>query len=444
MSRTATVLILALLSVTAARAQTTSTDPPRTTDGDVTVGWVHGMQILVKRVPNAEWVAGQLYIRGGARNWTKQDAGVERLALAASLAGGTETLEKAAFSHRLAKLGAALMTESNEDFSMLQAKSLRAQWDETFALLADAFLHPALPPSEIELQRQRQLAELKHEEDVPDMQLNVLAHRLMFENHPYQQRAIGTPETVAKLDAPALRAHLAKLRETGRLVLVVVGDVDGGEVIERVRATLGGLPRGSWRATALPTLTLAGPRFNPIAKKLATNYIMSMFIGPGWHDSDFSTALVAMDVLQAREFLEVRTKRNLSYAPWAWLSAGSAVPTGALYVTAVDPKAAMTVMLDEAQRLAREPLLDSELAGNKSVFLSRYLMNGETMDGLAGQLARAQLFGGDWHLARTLPARIRAVSVGDVQAFAKRYIHKLQTVYVGDPSKMDRKLFDGL
>jgi hypothetical protein len=31
-----------------------------------------------------------------------------------------------------------------------------------------------------------------------------------------------------------------------------------------------------------------------------------------------------------------------------------------------------------------------------------------------------------------------------VQAFAKKYIHNLQTAYLGDPSKIDKTLFEGL
>lgn len=448
MSRATMIAMMALTLVgataRAAEAPAAAADPAPVTDGDMTVGWVHGMQILVKRVPNAEWVAGQLYIKGGARNWTKADAGIERLALAASAAGGTEKLDKEAFSRRLTKLGSELRAHSNEDFSVLESKSLRDQWDETFALLSEAFLHPALPASEIELQRQRQLSELKHEEDVPDLRLRVLSHQLIYENHPYQYRAIGTTESVSKLNAQQLRAHLGKLRESGRLLLVVVGEVDAAHVIEQARAAFGGLPRGAWRELPLPALTVAGPRLNAVQKKLATNYILSVFLGPTWRDKEYATALVAMDVLHFREFLEVRTKRNLSYAPSADFNSRSAVPWGILYVTAVDPTATMKVMLDEAARLAREPLADDELAGNKSVFLSRYLMSAETTDGQASLLAQMQLYAGDWRQARTLPDRIRTVTSADVQAFAKKYMHKLQTVYLGDASKIDKKLFDAL
>ena len=443
-----TATILGLLAATAmpARAaeEAKAADPAPVTDGDVTSSWLHGMQIIVKRVPHADFVAAQLYVRGGARNWSAADAGVERLALAAALGGGTETLPKEAFTRRLAKLGTQLWTTSNEDFSVINLKSLRSRYDESFPLLADAFLHPALPPSEIELWRQRQLAELKHEEDVPDLRLNVLAHKLVYKGHPYEQRAVGTLETVTALDAARLRAHLGKLRESGRLLLVVVGDVEAAHVLEAVRAAFGTLPRGHWKDAPLPKLTESAPHLAVVEKKLPTNYILSYFLGPGWRDPDFAAALVAMDALHYREFLEVRTKRNLSYAPGAGFNRRSAVPWGLLYVTAVDPTGTMRVMLDEARRMATEPMPEDELAGNKSTFLSQFLMGEETTDGQAGLLGAMQIYTGDWRNARKLPDRIRAVTAADVQAFAKKYIHNLQTAYVGDPTKLDKTLFDSL
>jgi predicted Zn-dependent peptidase len=153
--------------------------------------------------------------------------------------------------------------------------------------------------------------------------------------------------------------------------------------------------------------------------------------------------MVAMSLLRYRLFEEVRTKRNLSYAPSAGLG-GSSVPTGYLYVTAVDPNATMKVMLDEAKRLRDQPISDKELAGTKATFLTGYLMQNESTEGQAGMLADAELLGGDFRLARTLPDRIRAVTPAGVQAYAKKYLGRLQMVVLGDPAKVDRALFESL
>lgn len=419
-------------------------DPAPVTDGDVTVAYVNGLKILVKRTPGAELAAMALHVRGGARNWSAADAGVERLALSVAASGGTQKLDKDAFARQLAALGSDIHAEVRLDHAALRAKSLGSKWDETFALLAGTFVEPALPAAEIEVQRARQLADLRHEQENPDAQLGLLAHRALYAGHPFANRAVGTAETVEKLGAPALEAHLAKLRETSRLMFVTVGDVDPAHVIEKVRGALGQLARGNYEDKPFPAISFGSPNVAVTEKKLPTNYIEAAFPAPGWRDADQADAMVAMSLLRYRLFEEVRTKRNLSYAPGAGLSMGTTAPTGYLYVTAVDPDKTIRVFHDEVRKLRAEPMSDKELAGTKSTYLTQYLMQNETVDGQAAMLGDAEILGGNWQLARTLPERIRAVTPAGVQAYAKKYLARMQVVVLGDPAKIDKTLFSAL
>jgi predicted Zn-dependent peptidase len=444
---TARMLLAALCTFAGARtagAAPPPADPPPVVEGDTTTATMQGMQIIVKRVPGADFVSGNLYVKGGARNWSHDNAVVEALALAVSAAGGSEKLAKDPFARKLAHLGSTITAETREEYSVVRVKSLQPAWDETFALAVDAFLRPALPASEIEVQRQRFLSQLKHEEDDPDGRLAVLAHELMFHNHPFANRAIGTQLTMAKLDAAQLRAHLAKLRETKRLLLIVVGDVDAGHVLTAARQAFGALPRGLYRDQPLAAPAPSAPKLEAVERKLPTNYIVGHFVGPAWNDAGFAAGLVGMTALAYRELVEVRTKRNLSYAPAARFTVNQGYPLGTLYVTAVDPKTTWTVMLDEARKLGAQPIGDAELTGTKSTFLTSFLMTNETTTGQADFLGDCQLFAGDWRAVRKLPEKIRAVTSADVQSFAQKYLHTLQTTYLGDPAKLDKKLFESL
>jgi hypothetical protein len=130
---------------------TAPVDAPPVTDGDVTTASVSGVQVIVQRVPGAAFAAGQLYVRGGTRNWTAQNAGIEQLAFRVAASGGTKALEKTAYSRKLAALGASISGDARNDFSGLYMKAPLESWDDAFALLADVFEQPALPASEVEL-----------------------------------------------------------------------------------------------------------------------------------------------------------------------------------------------------------------------------------------------------------------------------------------------------
>lgn len=419
-------------------------DPAPVTDGDVTVARVHGVDVLVKRIPGAELAAMQLCIRGGARNVSPEDAGIERLALRTAISGGTSTLDKDTYFRKLAALGSDIAALTNPDYGSLTGKTLTQHWDATFEILVDTFLHPALPESEVELQKQRQMAALRFEDEDPDATLSVLAHRVLFAKHPFEHRSLGTEATVSHLTRDALNVHLAKLRESGRLLFVTVGDVNPEHVIERVKSAFGGLPLGTFRDAPSPGLSFDKPSLRITERKLSTNYIQVSFSAPRWENPEFIDGMIAIDILRSHLFEQIRTKRNLSYAPGATFSTNHSVPTGYLYVTAVDPNATVRVMFDEVRKLQDEPVSEDELAGAKATFLTRYLMQGESSDAQTELLAAAFLLGGDWKFVRALPERIRAVTPGHVQAFAKTYMRRFQTVVLGDPTKIDRALFTSL
>ena len=415
-------------------------DPPPATEGDVTVAFNRGMQILVKRTPGAEFVAGQLYIRGGTRNWSAETAGIEQVAVEVATSGGTQALAKGPFSQKLAALGATLGGEAGNDYSSIGAKAPVSAWDDLFPLLVDSFLAPALPPSEFEIVKQRELSARRHEMEDGDGRLWFLARRAVFAGHPYANRPIGTLETIAAMKAEDLAPHLAKLRDTNRLVLVVVGDVDPAHVIAQAKTALASVPRGSYVESPIPQLHFTASHLSGDPFKLPTNYIQSMFAAPSWSDPDFAPMWIGMTLLGQRVFDEVRTKRNLSYSPDAHLSHGLAAPFGVLYVTTVDPNAAMKVMFDEAHRLQNELIPAKELEATKAVFLSGYLQGHELVDGQAYDLGTAIVLGGDWHVAKANIDRLRATTPEAVRSAARKWFTNVQTAIVGDPSKLDPKV----
>ncbi len=430
----------ALTTPPALAAPASDTDPAPVVEGDVTVARVRGMTVLVKRVPHAEFTVGQLYVRGGARNWGKDDAGIETVAFDVATGGGTRRLPKASYARRLGALGATIGAHTTGDFTVLSSKAPTAAWDETFPLLVDALLEPALPASEFELSRERELSARRHELEDGDGRLVLLNTKTIYAGHPYENRAAGTIETLSAMKHEQLAPYLAKLRETSRLVLIVVGDVDASHVTDLARRAFAAVPRGAYEERPMPALHFDAPKLYADAFKLPTNYVESSFAGPTWRDPDAVAARVAVARLGQRVFDEVRTKRNLSYAPYAGLSFGAAAPVGVLYVTAVDPSAAMKVMTDEVRKLQTELLSASELAGAKSVFLTREVESRESTEGMASGLGRALLLGDDWHLALTLPDHVRATTAEAVRAAAQKHLTNLQTVIVGEPSKLDPKI----
>ncbi len=412
-------------------------DPPPVVEGDVTLGSVQGMPVLVRRVAGAEFATAVLVLRGGARNWTKGNAGIEAVALDVATQGGTTKLAKAAFHQKLASLGADLWGGAGDDYSTLGVRAPLSAWDEAFGQLADVAVAPAMPASEIELALTRAVQDRKHALEDGDGRVNRLARHLAFAGHPYDNAPEGEVESLSAIKPADVVPYLSGLRQTSRWVLVVAGDVDPGHVMDLARASFAGVPRGAYAETPVPPVRFEAPHLAGDSFKLPTNYVIATMPGPSSHDDDFAATRLAYAVLGHRMFEEVRTRRNLSYAVAAWLDWNQGAPAGHLYVTAVDPTTTLKVMTDELRRMQTELVSDRELTGTKAVFATSEARRAETSTGIAYTLADAYVVGGDWHVATTLPAKVRAATAQQVQAAAKKWMVNLQTAIVGDPGKLD-------
>lgn len=410
-------------------------------DPDTRIEDWEGMRVLVRRRAQAELVTTELVVRGGVALSDAATAGAEWLALYTAASGGTERLPKQDFQARLARLGSSLEARVEADGSALEAKSLSAAWPETFDLLADAFLHPALPASELALQQRRQLNQVRRIEEDPDLLLADLGRRTVFEGTPYAQRVLGTTESVPLLSADVVRRKLEAMRVRNRLLLVVVGNVDPDVVLARAKAAFGGLPAGTPLPGPVARPTFAAARVNALQRALPTNYLLAQVPAPAWGDPEFVPGLVSMRILADREFEAIRTKRNLTYAVSAGLVSRQRLPLANLYVTAVDPPTTWRAMQDEVRRLQEQDVEPERLSGAVAELRTRWLMDGESTNGEAQQLARAELLGGDWRLQRRIPDAFPSVTREQVKAYARRWLKDWQVAVVGDPAKVDPSLF---
>jgi len=410
-------------------------------EGDVTEAGIGGMTVLVKRLPHEPVTSCQLFVRGGVRNWTAANAGVEKLALEVAVNGGVEGLAKPAFQARLAALGTQLGAESGEDFAVLGFKSLDRNFQDAFELLVRAFLFPLLPDEEVALQRELMLSELRQEGENPDALLSRVLHEQLFRGLPYAWRASGTPETLNSLTRDDLVRHLAFLRTSSRLLLVVVGDVDPARVVALARQGLGHLPRGDYLDSPLQAPRPAAPKALLVDRPLPTDYLIEAFPAPTWGSPEMPVGVVAMSALREDLFEEIRTRRELSYAPSAGLSIRG-LGEGYLYLTAVDVPKAVEVMHQVVQQYQSGQIDPERLEGNKRIFLTNFLMQNETTNGQGDLLASAELIGGNWRLARDLPSRVKDVRAPQVAAFLTRYLRNLQTVLIGKTAGLKAELFE--
>jgi len=400
---------------------------------------VNGLKVLVKRREGSQTVAADLFIRGGAENISATNAGVEAFMLDVATEASAN-FPRDRMRKETARMGTVIGQGVNYDYSSLSMTATRASFDRSWEIFTDVALRPSFTKEDVALVQTRLLAGLQDDADAPDSYLQRLQERVAYVGHPYLNRPEGTAENIGRLTAEDLRAYHQKVMQTSRLLLVIVGDLDAAQLKTRITASFGKLPRGDYKTQTPPQLSFTSSSVDVTTRDLPTNYVQGMFTAPPIISPDIYPMRVAASLLRDRVFEEVRVKRNLSYAPDAFLRNQSA-NIGGLYVTAVDANQAVRVMLNEITRLQREPIGRDDINAVIAQFLTTYYIGQETNAAQAAELAQYEIIGGGWRNSLVFLEKLRAVTPADVQRVSQKYMRNIRFVVLGNPQQIDKNVF---
>ena len=402
---------------------------------------VNGLKVLVKRREGSLTVAAGLFVRGGARNINADNAGIEALMMSASTEA-SQAFPRDRMRTELSRMGTVITSGVNNDYSVLQLTCTRPYFDRSWQMFTDVALHPSFTKEDVSLIQNRLVVSLRDETDDPDTYLQRLQEKVTYAGHPYFNRTAGTAETVGRITVDDLRRYHDKVMETSRLLLVIVGDLNATNVRDMVASSLGKLPKGNYKPEQMPQLTFDKSSVEVTQRDLPTNYVQGLFAAPPLTSPDIYAMRIASSMLRDRVFEEVRVRRNLSYAPDAFLRT-QAANVGGIYVTAVDANQSVRIMLNEISRLQTELVGVDDIQAVVAQYLTNYYLGQETNLAQAGELAQYELIGGGWRNSVEFFQKLEAVTPGDVQRVSQKYMRNIQFVVLGNPRSVDSAIFTG-
>lgn len=392
---------------------------------------VDGLKVILKHSPK-EIVAVRLYIKGGTANYSKEQEGIENFALNMAISGGTSKLTNIEFSTEMGKIGANVFAGSDFDFGNVGMTCVRRYFDQSWDLFAAALMDPSFSQEEFDLMKQQLITGAQQADADADSRLRNLAMSNVFEGMNYEKIPAGTVESLEKMTRDDLKNYYTKLMGKKRSFIVVVGDISKADLEKKIKASLAKLPDGDLPKAEKRIAINANPKNKVEDRDIATNYIRGYMEAPKLTDEDGVAMLLAMDILRNRYFVELRTKRSLSYAPSAFYAQGILNnPYAAVYISTTDPKQSMEVMVDEILKIKEEGFLEKELVNKKASFLTNYYMGRETLSSQAANLGMSELRG-DWSMADKFTEMVNEVTLEEVNEAFKKYTNNISWTYLGD------------
>ncbi len=400
---------------------------------------VKDLKVIFKQNTANEIITVQLYIKGGVLNLTSENQGIEQFIF------NSVTLKDKKFAddswHKIfAGIGAELSSVAVKNFTVLSMRCTRQYFDEVWEVYSEFVMKTTFYDERTEVARERMLAQIRQRKDTPDSYIRAIAEEQFYRGHPYQFNPAGVGESISKITMKQMNSYLKKSLKKSKLLLLVVGNVDIENLREKVAKSFGKLSRGKYQPTFPAMVEHTTPDLKIEERDLPTNYILGLFSAPSEKDPDYYPMTMAINILKWRLYEEIRTKRNLSYAPDAFIANNFANYAG-VYATSVHPDSTVKIMLAELKKLRGEPVAEKDLRDRINMYLTRFYLANETNTAQGQFLARFELSGAGWQAGEKMVEKLRNVTAEDVQRVANQYFKNIQFVYLGNPQLIDKELF---
>lgn len=394
----------------------------------------NGIVILVRENHAAPSVVISGLLRAGAVHTPPDKTGLARFTALALLRGaGRRTLTE--IFEEIESVGASLGFGGGQHVTEFSGQCLVEDLDLLLDILKDALFAPSFPADQLEKLRGQIITGLQvRAHDTRYVAGEAFSKVAYPPEHPYSRSAAGTVETVRAITRrDIVNFHWQHYAPRG-MIVVVVGDVDAGAIVEKLEARLGlwsPAPTTVEREPVLPAVPAieeAEEVYAPVAGKSQSDIILGL-PGPTRAAPDFLQARLANTILgvfglMGRLGVNVRDKQGLAYYAYSQLRGGLG-PGPWLVSAGVNPAnvaRAVGSIRDEIRRLQDDPVPAEELADNQSYLIGSLPILLETNDGVAETLVDLELYGLGLDYLERYPERIAAITTQEIQAVAQKYL----------------------
>jgi zinc protease len=311
--------------------------------------------------------------------------------------------------------------------------------DRMLFIEAERMAHGLYDPADCESERTVIISELQGGENDPDNFLDQELTATAFKAHPYRNPTIGWLADLQAMTRDDLFGYYRRHYAPDNATLVIVGDVDVEDALERTRNHFGGIEPGGLiqrMRTSEPEQT--GERTVVIRKEGTTAYFKAGYHAPAFDDPMFVPALLLDAVLTGAKGVNLwssfripppqrsaRLYRALVETGLASSVQAVMLPTAEPYLYTVSASVTDGTSLDAVEGAVLETLetvrsqgvTDMELQRAKRQLHARMVFDEDSVTNVAHQLGYFETIG-SLDTFRLLPQHIARTSLDEVNAAA--------------------------
>jgi predicted Zn-dependent peptidase len=400
-----------------------------------------GLRVFSEPLNEATSVSLGVWIRAGSRDERDEVAGITHL-MEHMLFKGTPSMNALGIAEAFESIGAQDNAATGEEYTVLYARFLPEHLERALDIMAEMVTQPTL--ADLDREREVIVEEIKMYEDRPDQLADEYLSGLIFHGDPLGRPIIGSAETVRGVDRGTLKSFHDSTYTAPNVFVVASGKLDSAELEHMVEEKLSDkLPVGEpFARTARPTPPES--RFYYKFKETEQYHVAMGSLGiPASSDERFAMSALSNVLgggMSSRLFQEVREKRGLAYAVYAYHQGYSDAGAVKMYVgsTTGNVEEAARVIAEQLDRIRDEAVTEEELHRTKEQLKSSTILAMESTAARMTRIGRSVITGSELLTPEEISARIDAVTTEDVKRLANEHLN-LNNMYLAavGPKELD-------
>jgi len=392
--------------------------------------------LLVSEEHSLPFVTIQLLIGSGS---SKDPLGEEGLSYmtARGLLLGTSKHTVNQINETLDFMGASLSSSSSRDYATLSLRVLKKDLDKGLDLFMEVLTQPTFPEEEIRREVEKTLAAIQSQEDQPEEVAEKAFQKALFLNSPYGHPVEGTKESLPHITQDGILRFYRSHYHSNNAILTVVGDMTDEEIKTKLLPRLEKWPMGDILKSSFSTTFEIEQKTVKINRPITQANIILGHAGVTRDNPDYYALTIMNYILGGGGFAsrlmgEIRNKRGLAYSVGSYFDPGKYPGSFQIVLQTknVSAREAITLSLQEMERIRKELVSEKELEGAKKYLVGSFPMRLDTQGKLVNFLTQVEYYGLGLDYPEKYPSLIRSVTLEEVLRVAKKYLHPEKYILV--------------
>ena len=314
-------------------------------------------------------------------------------------------------------------------------------------LLTSALYRPHFSADYLALTKKQMLISVRKNQEQPGSVLGDKFAKIIFAGHPYQRPDIGTPETIAALNAGDLRAFMQEHFTKDNLIIGIAGDISAEEAKRLISDMFGRLPQ-EFKEKPLQRFEINSNGVSHYIDRQSPQAITAFIVkGTERNSADFYPLYVANYIfggsgLNSRISKVVREENGLTYGIYTYLSIRDLAVSlaGGYSATPDNFERARQLLLDEWKKLADKGVTAKELKQAKESLTASHNLRFASTGGIADMLVAMQKYRLGQDFLEKRNDYVRNVTLPQVNTAARKYFGMIPDfVIIGAQSTSEKE-----